>query len=257
MRLSILVAFLFITPFIVFAQQDPDEKEPDVIATETGDLTVTPISHATFALQINDYTIYFDPTGGAEAFEGIEKPDLILVTDIHGDHLNAETIEAVKMPKTKIIAPQAVADELGEAFEDQLVVFKNGDTDTVKKVLVTAIPMYNLPETEDSRHPKGRGNGYVLEIGGKRIYVSGDTEDIPEMRNLEKIDVAFICMNLPYTMTVDQAAKAVLDFKPRVVYPYHFRGKDGFADVEQFKQLVTSQNEDIKVLIKEWYPNKE
>ena len=112
--------------------------------------------------------------------------------------------------------------------------------------------MYNLPETEDSRHPKSRGNGYVLNLGGKRLYISGDTEDIPEMRTLQDIDIAFVCMNLPYTMTVEQAASAVLEFKPNIVYPFHYRGKGGLADVEKFQQLV-SEDQEIEVRLRDWY----
>jgi L-ascorbate metabolism protein UlaG (beta-lactamase superfamily) len=102
-------------------------------------------------------------------------------------------------------------------------------------------------------HEKGRGNGYVLTLGMERIYISGDTEDIPEMRTLKNIDVAFVCMNLPYTMTVESAASAVLDFKPKKVYPYHYRGSDGKSDVDKFKTLVTEKNPDIKVLLLDWY----
>ena len=103
--------------------------------------------------------------------------------------------------------------------------------------------MYNLPENPPSKkHPKGRGNGYILTIDDAQIYISGDTEDIPEMRMLQNIDVAFICMNLPYTMTIEQAASAVLEFKPKIVYPYHYRGSNGFSDVNEFKNLVNSKN---------------
>lgn len=114
--------------------------------------------------------------------------------------------------------------------------------------------MNNLPETDDSRHPKGRGNGYVLNMGGQRLYISGDTEDIPEMRALQNIDVAFVCMNMPYTMTVEQAADAVLAFKPKVVYPFHYRGQGGLSDVDHFKELVNKGNEGIDVRLRNWYP---
>jgi L-ascorbate metabolism protein UlaG (beta-lactamase superfamily) len=121
-------------------------------------------------------------------------------------------------------------------------------------IRVEAIPMYNLPESPDNRHTKGRGNGYVLTIGGKRIYISGDTEAIPEMRTLKNIDVAFVCMNLPYTMDVDQAADGVLDFVPKVVYPYHYRGKGGLSDIDKFKALVNKKNTNIDVRLRNWYP---
>ena len=116
---------------------------------------------------------------------------------------------------------------------------------------ITAIPMYNLPETPDAFHTKGRGNGYVLTIGGKNIYISGDTEDIPEMRALKNIDIAFVCMNLPYTMPPDQAAQGVLAFKPKIVYPYHYRGQD----VNIFKNLVNTGDKNIEVRLRNWYPS--
>ncbi|MEO8732935.1 MAG: MBL fold metallo-hydrolase, partial [Flavobacteriales bacterium] len=118
---------------------------------------------------------------------------------------------------------------------------------------ITAMPMYNLPDSPTAFHPKGRGNGYVLTFGGKRIYISGDTQGIPEMRALKNIDIAFVCMNLPYTMDVDEAADAVLAFKPKVVYPYHYRGKDRFSDVKKFKALVNAKDPAIEVRQEDWY----
>jgi L-ascorbate metabolism protein UlaG (beta-lactamase superfamily) len=114
--------------------------------------------------------------------------------------------------------------------------------------------MYNLPEDAESRHTKGRGNGYILTIGGKKFYFSGDTEDIPEMRSLKNIDVAFVCMNMPFTMEVSQAADAVLAFKPGIVYPYHYRGQGGLADVAAFKELMNKGNAKIDVRLRNWYP---
>src|SRR5699024_3116838 len=116
---------------------------------------------------------------------------------------------------------------------------------------IHAIPMYNLPQSPDAYHPKGRGNGYVLTIGGKRIYIAGDTEDTPEMRSLKNIDVAFIPMNLPYTMSVEQAAEGVLAFKPKIVYPYHYKG----SNIKKFKRLVNEKDADIEVRLRDWYPD--
>jgi len=115
--------------------------------------------------------------------------------------------------------------------------------------------MYNLPEDANSKHPKGRGNGYLLSIDNKHIYISGDTEDILEMRMLRNIDIAFICMNLPYTMDINQAANAVLEFQPKIVYPYHYRGKNGYSDITKFKELVNTKNKNIEIRIRNWYPN--
>jgi L-ascorbate metabolism protein UlaG (beta-lactamase superfamily) len=115
--------------------------------------------------------------------------------------------------------------------------------------------MYNLPESPDSKHTKGRGNGYVLTFGNKTVYISGDTAGIPEMRALKNIDVAFVCMNLPYTMDINEAASAVLDFKPKVMYPYHYRGQNGLNDTEAFKKIVSASNTSIDVRLRNWYPN--
>lgn len=228
---------------------------PDVIETPAGKLTIQPILHATLAMTWNNVTIYVDPYGGAKAFEGLAAPNLILITDIHGDHMNLETLKAIETTRALIIAPQAVREKLPEELANQTIPLSNGASHKQFDITITAVPMYNLPETEDSRHPKGRGNGYVLELGGKRIYVSGDTEDIAEMRALTNIDVAFVCMNQPFTMTVEQAASAVLEFKPKIVYPFHYRGQGGFSDIEAFKRLVTTGDKSIDIRLKNWYPD--
>ena len=224
----------------------------DKLTTKNGDLTIVPINHATLALKWNNEVIYFDPSGDATLFESVPKPTLILITDIHGDHLNVNTLESMEFQDVKIIAPQAVVDKLPSSFSNVTSLGNSDDID-INGINIKAIPMYNLPETSDSRHPKGRGNGYVLTMAGKRIYISGDTEDIEEMRSLKKIDVAFVCMNLPYTMDVDAAASAVLDFKPKIVYPFHYRGKGGLSDIDQFKNLVESGNKSIEVRLRNWY----
>lgn len=229
--------------------------QPTSLDTRRGSLVITPILHSSMVLQWNGKTILVDPYGGAEKFASFASPDLVLITDIHGDHLHKKTLEALDLSKATLIAPQAVLDQLGEAFFHKQHALPNGSSMKWKSLRVEAVPMYNLPETEDSRHPKGRGNGYVLTLGGKRVYISGDTEDIAEMRALEGIDLAFVCMNLPYTMDVDQAADAVLAFKPTTVVPFHYRGGGGqFSDVEKFKELVLAQNPDIEVRLLEWYP---
>ncbi|WP_159023502.1 MBL fold metallo-hydrolase [Formosa sp. L2A11] len=215
---------------------------------------IIPISHATFIMEIKDLIIYLDPVGGAEAFTNQKDPNLILITDIHGDHLNIETLEAVIKPTTTIMAPQAVADKLTEALKKQTIIISNGETEMYEHIKIEAIPMYNLRPEALKFHSKGRGNGYVLNNNDERIYISGDTEDIPEMRNLKNIDIAFVCMNLPYTMTVESATDAVLEFKPKEVIPYHYRGSDGFSDVNLFKKLVEAKNKSIKVTLLDWYP---
>jgi L-ascorbate metabolism protein UlaG (beta-lactamase superfamily) len=220
-------------------------------------INVDPVSHATAIITWGNEVFYIDPTGGAEAFKGKGKPSFILITDIHGDHTDLETLKALNLGETKIIVPQAVKELLPKEMHAQLIVLNNEETTDLMGFKIEAIPMYNLPEATDAFHPKGRGNGYLLEKDGKRLYIAGDTEDIPEMRNLKNIDIALIPMNLPYTMTVEQAAEAVLAFKPKLVVPYHYRGKDGFADVEKFKALVNNGNKAIEVKLLKWYPKKE
>jgi len=228
--------------------------QSDRLPTKKGELQLTPILHSTMVLQWKGKAIFVDPYGGPEKFTAYGPPSLVVITDIHGDHMNKKTLEALDLSKTTLVAPQAVVDELDGISFKKIKVLANGETTKWKGIKFEALPMYNLPETDDSRHPKGRGNGYVLTIGGKRLYISGDTEDIIEMRQLQAIDVAFVCMNLPYTMTVDQAADAVLEFKPRVVYPFHYRGKGGLADVEKFKQLVDGGAAGVEVRLRNWYP---
>jgi L-ascorbate metabolism protein UlaG (beta-lactamase superfamily) len=226
----------------------PAPFDGDAIPTDSGDLIIHPISHATFAMGWDGKTIYVDPVGGGAAFEALPPADLILITDIHGDHLNAETLEAVTSASTQIVAPQAVIDQLPEAVAAAAQLMANGEEMDLLDLTIEAIPMYNLTEDRLGYHEPGRGNGYVVTMGGQRVYISGDTEDIPEMRALENIDVAFVCFNLPFTMTEDQAASAVVEFAPRIVYPYHDMG----SDVDAFAALV-GEAEGIEVRVGGWY----
>ena len=220
-------------------------------------IKIIPIEHATAVLEWNDIVIYIDPVGGAETFEGQKQPDLILITDIHGDHFSLETLQALNTEKSKIMVPEAVADKLPTEFTPQIDVLNNGESKERYGINVEAIPMYNLREEAKGFHKIGRGNGYVLNMGDQRIYFSGDTEDIPEMRALKNIDIAFVCMNLPYTMTVESAVDAVLEFKPKQVYPYHYRGRPDVSDIVKFKELVNSENSEIEVVQLDWYPSEE
>jgi len=216
-------------------------------------LKITPISHATMVLEHEDTVIYTDPVGGSEAFKAQKKPTIVLITDIHGDHLSAETLENLDLSNAVVVMPKAVSEKLPELNALERIVLDNGKTTTVNKHTIEAIPMYNLREEALKFHAKGRGNGYVITLGEERIYISGDTEDIPEMRALKNIDKAFVCMNLPYTMPIESAASAVLEFKPKQVYPYHFRGTEGFSDVTLFKTIVNNGNNDIEVIQLNWY----
>ena len=246
MKHPLFIAFVL---FLAMSQTKAQQVAPDEIKTTKGMLKIQPITHASLVLTWNGKTMYIDPTGGAAAYRGLPAPDMILITDIHGDHMDAKTLEEVNAAQAILIAPQAVADMLPASVKDKLIILKNGDKTEQLGVSATAIPMYNIPQPSNF-HPKGRGNGYVLNAGGKNVYISGDTQGIPEMQALKNIDIAFVCMNLPYTMEVNEAAKSVLAFKPAIVYPYHHRGQD----VNLFKKLVNEGDQKIEVRLKNWYP---
>lgn len=247
---TILTLLLLCNILVTFGQR----PKPDVFDGRKGELTIQPILHGTLLLQHNDHIIYIDPYGGEKAFEGMAKPNLILITDIHGDHLNENTLDALDTKGVQMIVPQAVADQISEKYQEQLIILANGERHKMLDMKIQAIPMYNLPESDQAKHIKGRGNGYLLHIANKKVYISGDTADITEMRELKDIDIAFVCMNLPYTMNIEQAASAVLDFKPKVVYPYHYRGKPDISDTKAFKKLVNDKNDNIEVRLRNWYP---
>jgi L-ascorbate metabolism protein UlaG (beta-lactamase superfamily) len=223
----------------------PMVKAADEISTSAGPVTITPVQHASFMLTAGGKTIYVDPVP-ANLFAGKPKADLILITDIHGDHMDPKTVTELSGPNTTVIAPAAVAKTITAAQ-----VLNNGETKHWDKWTIEAVPMYNEkrgPSPGQLFHTKGRGNGYVLTYGGKRFYISGDTEGIPEMRQLKNIDVAFVCMNLPYTMPVDEAADAVKAFHPAIVYPYHSRGQD----TSKFAHLLEGTGIDVR--LRDWYP---
>ncbi len=251
MKLNLLlVTVLLIFNCAVLAQKPDIDK----IKTKNGSITIQPILHSSLVLTYNNKTIYVDPYGGGKLYKGINAPDIILITDIHGDHLHQKTLDSIDTSKAIFIVPNEVSKKLPEKYNSKIVLLKNNQGVHRLDFFIKAIAMYNLPEEIDAKHPKGRGNGYVITIDDKRIYISGDTEDIQEMRMLENIDVAFVCMNLPYTMDINQAANAVLEFRPKIVYPFHYRGKDGYSDVEAFKKLVNTKNKNIEVRLKNWYP---
>lgn len=213
-----------------------------------GDLTFYPIQHASFVMQWQNKTVFVDPVGDVELYRNFPKAHWILLTHEHGDHLSENVIDSVSQDSTRIVAPASVAEKLSDPNKKRTTSMANGDRIALDGVAIEAVPMYNQTPDRLRYHPKGRGNGYVLGLGGKRIYIAGDTEDIPEMRALRNIDVAFLCMNLPYTMTVEQAADAVREFQPKIVYPYHSRG----SDLQKFKELV-GRDLEIDVRILDWY----
>jgi L-ascorbate metabolism protein UlaG (beta-lactamase superfamily) len=201
--------------------------------------------HGTVMLEVKGLVWYIDPWSKAD-LSGLPKADVILITDIHGDHMDPKAIAAVAKSATFILGPEVVAKTLTEAR-----VLNNGDSGGLHGITIEAVPAYNIergPEPGKLFHDQGRGNGYVLTIGNKRVYFSGDTEATPEMKALQNIDIAFVCMNLPYTMTPEEAAEAVKAFRPNVVYPYHY----GDSDLAAFQNAL--QGSGIEVRLREWYP---
>jgi len=257
-----IIFTVLVLSFAIFSCKKTSTKTEGITVTEVTQKTaatalrITPISHATAVLTFNNEVVYLDPTGGAEAFSEFAKPSYVVITDVHGDHMDIKTLESFDLTTTRIIAPKAVADKLTAIKALEIIVMNNGDKTSFTSFDLEAIPMYNLRKEALKFHSKGRGNGYVFTINKERIYFSGDTEDIPEMRALKNIDKAFICMNLPYTMVVESAADAVLEFQPKQVFPYHYRGTDGLSDVAKFKEIVNKKDTAIEVVQWNWYPNR-
>ena len=219
----------------------------DTIPATGGNIEVTPITHASTQIEFGGKVIHVDPWSQGSDYSKSKPADLILITDIHGDHLDPAAIDKVKKAGTVIVGPAAVAEKLPGTM-----TIANGETKTFAGVPVEAVPMYNLqrgPQPGQLFHTKGRGNGYVVTVGGKRLYFAGDTECTPEMKALKNIDAAFVPMNLPYTMPPAEAAECVAAFQPKIVYPYHYRG----SNVEEFTAALKGKGVEVRAL--NWYPN--
>ena len=210
-----------------------------------GPITIQPITHAAVQIRFGNQVITVDPTMMGGDYAALPKADIVLVTDIHGDHLDPATITKASKATTTVVVPGAAAAQVKGA-----TVIANGETKTINGVAIEAVPMYNLqrgPSAGQLYHTKGRGNGYVVTVGGKRFYFAGDTECVPEMKALKNIDVAFVPMNLPYTMPPNEAADCVKAFKPKIVYPYHYMG----SDLNQFADALKGSG--VEVRIRDWY----
>ena len=237
------------------------KEDPTVIASQLGPIRVTPMQHATLALSFGDKVIQIDPWGKAyeaarAAGREVAQADLVLVTDLHPDHLDPEAITQVRKEGAPVVVPQAVAEQAAEALPSPTIL-ANGENQEFFEgaVSVRAVPMYNLERKNDQGelfHPKGRGNGYVLTIGEARIYVSGDTACTPDVKKIGPLDAAFLSMNLPYTMPVEEAAACADAFKPAALYPYHYRGQD----VSRLEGLM-QESDEVDVRLLDWYPGQD
>jgi L-ascorbate metabolism protein UlaG (beta-lactamase superfamily) len=235
MALFNLVANLTLVPMI-FAAASPASFETDTVATSAGELKITFIGHGTLLFRFGGKTVHVDPVGQYADYARLPKADVILVTHEHFDHLDKQAIAAIAVPETLLVVPAECARQLGRG-----VVMKNGDVKTFQGLKVEAVPAYNVVHERapgQPFHPKGAGNGYVITFADQRVYVAGDTENVPEMAKLAKIDIAFLPMNLPYTMTPEMVAQAVRAIQPRIVYPYHF----GKTDTRQLVRLLSDLN---------------
>ena len=219
------------------SSQQKEEKvfKEDTIKTSVGDLKITFIGHGTLMFAFGGKILHVDPVSQEADYSKLPKADVILVTHEHGDHLDSSAIKAIRTDKTEIILTEKCLPKVSGGK-----VMKNGETKTVAGLKIEAVPAYNIVHKRPNGapfHPKGDGNGYVITFGDKRVYIAGDTENIPEMKQLKDIDIAFLPMNLPYTMTPEMVADAVKAFKPKIVYPYHF----GDTDTSKLTKLLENE----------------
>jgi L-ascorbate metabolism protein UlaG (beta-lactamase superfamily) len=215
--LKLLLVSLFLGTSVMGA----DHYEKDTIQTDKGDLIITFLGHGTLYFTFDTRVIHVDPVGRYADYSELPKADLIFITHHHGDHLDEEAIQTLMKKDTKIVFTSKCA----YTYRGKGIIAKNGDTLNLKDLKVETVPAYNLVHTRDNGlpfHPRGEGNGYVFNFANKRVYVAGDTENFPEMKDLKDIDIAFLPMNLPYTMTPEMVVEAVKIFKPKVLYPYHY-----------------------------------
>ncbi len=224
-----LTGFIILIANLVSAQT---QFEKDVIKTSGGNLEITFIGHGTIMFTFNGKVIHIDPYSKLADYSKLPKADIILITHHHGDHLDRQAIEKIEKDKTDLIYTELCAEKFPGG-----TVMKNGDIKTIDGIKIEAVPAYNLVHNRDDGEPfhvKGDCNGYVISFADKKVYIAGDTENIPEMKDLKEIDIAFLPMNLPYTMTPEMVVDAVKSFKPKILYPYHF----GDTDVSKLTDLM-------------------
>jgi L-ascorbate metabolism protein UlaG (beta-lactamase superfamily) len=242
--LATLTLSFAIVPAALWAQ-----SSTTMIPASGGDIMITAIQHASVQVEHAGKVIQVDPAQGD--FTRAKQADLVLVTDIHGDHLNPDLIAKVRKSGAPVVMPAAVQSQAGDKIPAPIEVMANGQTRTIAGISIEAVPMYNMqrgPSAGQLFHTKGRGNGYIVTLGGKRVYFAGDTECTPEVKALRNIDVAFIPMNLPYTMPPSEAADCVRAFKPKVAIPYHFQGQKP----EEFQDALKGSGVEVRIL--NWYP---
>jgi L-ascorbate metabolism protein UlaG (beta-lactamase superfamily) len=216
--------------------------ETDLIPTSAGDLAITFIGHGSLMMTFNGKTIHIDPYSSLADYASLPKADIVFLTHEHSDHLDKNALAKLSTDRTIIVLTEICATQIEGG-----IVMRNGETQTIDGLKVEAVAAYNLLHTRpngEAFHPMGNGNGYIMNVGDTRVYVAGDTENTPEMKALQNIAIAFLPMNLPYTMTPEMVADAVRSFRPRILYPYHF----GKTDTSKIVELL--KGEDIEVRIR-------
>lgn len=241
---SLPIALSLFKTGTAFAQETVME---DTIATSEGDLIIHPVDHASLVLEWGDVVLYVDPVGGADLYSSLPPPTAILITHGHGDHFDLPTLEALAQD-LPLLTNGEVYEKLPEELKANATALANGESGELDGVPLRAIAAHNTTEDRMGYHPVGVGNGYVLTFGDTMVYVAGDTEPTEDMLALTDIDVAFLPMNLPYTMTPEQALEAINTFKPKIVYPYHYGDSD-------LSVLETGIEDGIELRLRNWYPN--
>ncbi len=240
-KIALIIFCISYMSILVTAQ---DELQKEIFETSNGELTITFVGHGSLIFTYQNKVIYVDPSSSSgKNYEGFAKADMVLITHNHGDHLDLKTLDLIETPETKYLSNETSFEKLNKGK-----VIANGQAINLDEIVIEAVPAYNIQHKRNSGQPyhaKGDGNGYVIKFGDKLVYVAGDTENVPEMKNLMNIDIAFLPMNIPYTMTPVMAADAALMFKPKVLYPYHYRGNDP----NELKELLKDHPE-IEVRIK-------
>jgi len=232
------------------AAAEAQTHQSDIIATDKGDdLKINFFGHGSIGFEYAGRFVYVDPVAEYADYSALPKADLILVTHEHGDHLDTGAIEALYKEGTVGFGSKTAVDASGyEDYAPGELVIAHGDLRKLDYVTVEAMPAYNTSPEKANFHPRARlHNGYVLTFGGVRVYVAGDSEPTPEMLALRDIDIAFLPVNLPYTMTEEQAAQAVRAIRPRVFYPYHYGGTGHKTDLDKLRRLIEGTGTDMRV----------
>jgi L-ascorbate metabolism protein UlaG (beta-lactamase superfamily) len=227
--------------FIVCGNTMSNGFEKDVFKTSDGELTITFIGHGTLMMELNGKVIHIDPVGQYADYSNLPKADLILITHHHGDHLDAVAVEKIRKPSAGVVLTTSCLSKIPDG-----TTLKNGDSGIFEGFEIKAVPAYNIKHERNPGmpfHPKGEGNGYLIRCDNMTVYVAGDTENIPEMKFLRNIDIAFLPMNLPYTMTPEMVADAVKSFRPKILYPYHF----GNTDLSTLAGILTDEPVEIRI----------